>query len=64
MIRWFALSIGLSLNSLKIEEPKYPILEHICYPSVRGLIAIGIGCDAFFSGISQVTPKRIDDYFY
>ena len=59
MIQSLAATIGLSIHLPEIKEPKYPILEHIYYPSVRGLIAVGIGCDVFLSGISMVTPKSI-----
>ena len=34
------------------------------YPYVRALIAVGIGCDVYLSGVPHVTPKIIHEFMF
>jgi hypothetical protein len=51
------LSINLPIESEKIIQPKYPLFNNIGCIRLRGLIAVGIGCDVSLNPIT--TPKTL-----
>ena len=39
-------------------------MNNIRYPYLRALIAVGIGCDVFLSGVPYITPKKLHEFMF
>ena len=57
-----AEKINITINSPQLKIPQYPIMNNIRYPYLRALIACGIGCDVFLSGVPYITPKKLHEF--
>ena len=54
-----ANTINLPLSSDKIITPNIPLFEKVDDAKLRALMAVGIGCDVYISGVKNIGPKHI-----
>ena len=55
-------SICLLDNSDKIKKSKFAIFDNIHNINIRGLLAVGIGCDVLLSGVPGIGKSKIQNF--
>ena len=56
------ISICLESSSTRIKQSKYPIFDKIDDINIRGLLAVGLGCDVFLPGVDQLGKTNLQKY--
>lgn len=56
-----AMHVDPNLPNSRIKESQHHIFECVSDVRLRGLIAVGLGCDTFLKGVPGITAKSIRD---